>query len=220
MKKILLLIKKSKSALHRFILNQYRYLVLVNQGNTIGCNCYVSKLAKLDGENKIGDKTIIGDHVWLKKGARICNNSVLDNIEIGLNSFVESGVICTGYGEGKIIIGDESYIGINNILDWSSNISIGNFVHVAGPSTGLWTHSSAKMCIYGIPLETKDQKFRPTAPIVIEDNVYIGGNCTIYPGVVVHHHAIVAPNSVVTKDVDAYTMIGCGSAQFVKKIRL
>jgi len=101
-------------------------------------------------------------------------------------------------------------------LDNSDNIQIGNFVHIAGPTTALWTHSSAKMCMNSIPLNKATEKYRPTAPIKIEDNVYIGGNCTIYPGVKIGHHSIVAPNSSVTKDIPPYSMFGGVPAKFIK----
>jgi len=111
-------------------------------------------------------------------------------------------------------------MGIFNFLDWSDNIIIGDFVHIAGPSTGLWTHTSAPMCLNSIPLEEKSKKYRPTAPIVIESNVYIGGNCTIYPGITIGHHSIVAPNSAITRDVLPYTMVGGVPAKIIKKLDL
>jgi acetyltransferase-like isoleucine patch superfamily enzyme len=55
---------------------------------------------------------------------------------------------------------------------------------------------------------------------VIEDNVYIGGNCTIYPGITIHHHSIVAPNSAVTKDVPSHSMLGGVPAKVVKQLPL
>ena len=60
-----------------------------------------------------------------------------------------------------------------------------------------------------IPLNDKGRDpFRPTSPILIENNVYIGGNCTIYPGVTIGHHSIVAPNSAVTINILPYTLVG------------
>jgi len=102
-------------------------------------------------------------------------------------------------------------------LDNSANITIGNFVHIAGPTTALWTHSGAKMCMNSIPLNKANEKYRPVAPIIIEDNVYIGGNCTLYPGIRIKHHSIVAPNSAVTKDMPPYSMFGGVPAIFIKK---
>jgi acetyltransferase-like isoleucine patch superfamily enzyme len=76
------------------------------------------------------------------------------------------------------------------------------------------------MCLNGIPLENKSQKYRPTKSIVIESNVYIGGNCTIYPGITIGHHSIVAPNSAVNKDVAPFTTVGGVPAAFIKNIVL
>ncbi len=201
-------------------LSTYTNFVLRFKGNIIGRKCKISNGVIIKGKVKIGDNTYVGKDVLLNNGVVIGNNSKIENVEIGENSHIESGVIITGFGVGKIKIGKESYIGIYNILDWSDNIVIGNFVHIAGPSTGLWTHSSAKQALNGIALCDKNVKFRPTAPIIIEDYVYIGGNCTIYPGVTIGHHSIVAPNSTVTKDVESFTMVGGVPAKVIKKIQL
>lgn len=173
----------------------------------------------------IGEKCIIGNDVTIGRFVKLGNNisignyAFIENIEIDNYSSIESKVICTGFGKGKIKIGQNCYIGVNNVLDCSNDITIGNFVHIAGPSSGLWTHTSAPMCLNSIPLAQKSEKFRPTAPIVIENNVYIGGNCTIYPGISIGHHSIVAPNSAVTKDVLPYSMIGGVPAKFIKSTK-
>jgi acetyltransferase-like isoleucine patch superfamily enzyme len=190
----------------------------LEKNNTFGKNVLLSKDLIIASHCSIRDYTAIGKEVKLGKHVTIGRGAYLERISIGNNSAVETGVICTGYGSGKIAIGEESYIGIYCILDYSDNISIGNYVHIAGPSTGLWTHSSAQMCLRGVPLKQKDLPYRPTASIAIEDCVYIGGNCTIYPGVTIHHHAIVAPNSAVAKDVESYTMVGGVPAKFIEKI--
>jgi acetyltransferase-like isoleucine patch superfamily enzyme len=162
----------------------------------------------------IGNSVKLGDNILIGK------DTFIENIEVDDYSSIEREVICTGFGKGKIKIGQNSYIGVYNVLDWSDNITIGNFVHIAGPATGLWTHTSAPMCLNGIPLENKSQKHRPTKAIVIESNVYIGGNCTIYPGITIGHHSIVAPNSAVTKDVAPFTTVGGVPAAFIKNIIL
>lgn len=167
---------------------------------------------------KVGKNAIIGQEVKIGNNIRIGSDCIIEKIEIGDNSCIESRVIITGFGSGRIKIGKECYIGIGNILDWSNDITIGDYVHIAGPSTGLWTHSSARMSLNSIPLNEKSEKFRPTAPIHIQNNVYIGSNCTIYPGIEIGHHSIVAPNSAVTKNVNAYEMVGGVPAKFIKTL--
>lgn len=201
-----------------FFRNSYRNFSFRQKGNIIRTGCKISLDLKSNGKFTLRDNVRIGQNVVLCNGVLIGSNSKIENIEIGENSHIEGGVIITGCGNGRIKIGKESYIGVNNILDFSANITIGSFVHIAGPSTGLWTHSSALMCLNNIPLDQKSEKFRPTAPIIIEDNVYIGGNCTLYPGVTIGHHSIITPNSAVTKNVEPFTMVGGVPTKFIKAL--
>ena len=200
------------------IIKQYLLRNKFSRKNKIQRGITFSADLKIGVNCVIGAHSIIGRQVVIGNNVRIGRYTFLEKISIDENSIIELGMICTGYGQGRIQIGRESYIGIRNILDWSDDITIGNFVHIAGSSTGLWTHSSAQMCLNDILLAEKDKKYRPTSPIIIEDNVYIGGNCTIYPGVTIHHHSIITPNSAVTKDVEPYTSVGGVPAKLIKKI--
>jgi acetyltransferase-like isoleucine patch superfamily enzyme len=189
--------------------------------NAIGPGVKFSEDTVIEGNAVVGAGVILGPGVRLGKNAKIGDGAILAHIIIGNNSCVELGVICTGNGSGIIRIGEECYIGIRNVLDWSADITIGNYVHIAGPGTGLWTHSSAGMCLNGIPLaQQSDRRYRPVDPVVVEDNTYIGGNCTIYPGVTVGHHSIVAPNSAVTKDTPPCSLVGGVPAKVIKKLPL
>ena len=55
-------------------------------------------------------------------------------------------------------------------------------------------------------------------PIIVEDNVWIGGSATILPGVTIGKNAIVAAGAVVTKDVPANTIVGGNPAKVIRKI--
>jgi acetyltransferase-like isoleucine patch superfamily enzyme len=174
------------------------------------------------GENvEIESQVVVRPHVRLEKNVCLHRNSVvgqyavLSNVEVGEGSHIEYGVVITGYGNGRIVIGRESYIGIYNVLDWSDDLTIGNFVHIAGPSTGIWTHTSVQQALAGDPLFEKAN--RQTKPIHIEDCVYIGGNCTVYPGVTIGHHSVIAPNSAVTSDVSPHTVVGGVPAKVISE---
>jgi acetyltransferase-like isoleucine patch superfamily enzyme len=186
--------------------------------NRFGKRITFSKDLIIGRDCKICDDVDFGISVKLGNNVTIGKDAFIENIDIGNESAIEGKVICTGFGGGKIKIGQNCYIGVYNVLDWSNDITIGNFVHIAGPSTGLWTHSSAPMCLNSIPLKKKSAEFRPTSPIVIENNVYVGGNCIIYPGITIGHHSIVAPCSAVTKNVEPYTMVGGVPAVLIKVI--
>lgn len=182
--------------------------VIVSRKSRIGKNCRLGRGCSLSSTVVLGDKVVIGEYSRLKK------------IVVGNNTMIEGGVKIVGPGKGKISIGKECYIGVNNVFDTSDNITIGDFVHIAGPSTGLWCHTSAQMCMHSIPLnDINRDKYRLTSPILIENNVYIGGNCTIYPGIKIGHHSIIASNSAVTKDVGPNEMVGGVPAIIIKKIK-
>ncbi|AYD49401.1 acyltransferase [Arachidicoccus soli] len=55
------------------------------------------------------------------------------------------------------------------------------------------------------------------APIYIENDVWIGANCTITKGVKIGEGSIIAANSVVTKDVAQYSIMGGVPAKLIKK---
>ena len=205
-----------KFVLKDSLLQSLRKLRL-RRNNYIGKKCRIAKDCVLEGGNFINDYASISEKVILKKNARIGARAMLANIEIGENTFIDSGVSCTGFGNGKITIGNESFIGTNIILDCSNNLSIGNYVHI-GNATGIWTHSSVNMVLKSTELSKLSSDDRYTLPVKIEDNVYIGGCCNIYPGVTIHHHSVIAPNSAVTKDVEAYTMVGGTPAKFIKNV--
>lgn len=76
------------------------------------------------------------------------------------------------------------------------------------------------MCLNIIPLKEKGKKYRPTAPITIENNVYIVRNCTIYPGIKIGRHSVITPNSAVNYDVPPYSMVGGVPVKLIKRIEL
>lgn len=56
-----------------------------------------------------------------------------------------------------------------------------------------------------------------SAPIIVGNNVWIGGGSVILQGVAIGEGAIIAAGSVVTKDVADYTIFGGVPAKFIKK---
>lgn len=187
--------------------------------NIIGRNVTFS-IDTVIGNNCIVKKNVtFHSKVTLNRNVNIGQNSFLSNLYVDSGSIIESFCICVGNKKGMIKIGANVYIGISNYLDNSDDITIGNNVQIAGPSTAIYTHTGAYMAINGISLsETDTTPYRTSTPVVIENNVYVGCNCTIYPGIIIGHHSIVAPNSAVTKNVEPYTMVGGVPAKLIKRI--
>lgn len=55
-------------------------------------------------------------------------------------------------------------------------------------------------------------------PIVIGNNVWIGGGAIINPGVHIGNNVVIASGAVVTKDVEDYTVVGGNPAKVIKTI--
>ena len=102
--------------------------------------------------------------------------------------------------EGKrISIGDHSIINKDVLLDGrGGNLIIGNNVDIA-QETNIWTLE------HDINDDLHGSK---GGDVTIKDHVWIASRVTILPGVSINKGAVVASNSVVTKDVDQGTIVG------------
>ncbi|RFU85245.1 sugar O-acetyltransferase [Streptomyces triticagri] len=89
-------------------------------------------------------------------------------------------------------------------------IRIGNDVMIA-PKVGLITGG------HPLPLAER-REYLSFAPIVIEDDVWIGTAALIMQGVTVGAGAVVAAGAVVTRDVPARSVVGGVPARVIKKI--
>ncbi len=67
-------------------------------------------------------------------------------------------------------------------------------------------------------LESHLQRKNHYAPIHIGNNVWIGSNATVLPGITIGDWAVIAAGAVVTKDVEAYTVVGGVPAKLIKRL--
>ena len=111
-------------------------------------------------------------------------------------------------GDPLITCGDNFYANAHcHIL---GEIRFGKNVLI-GPKVIIWgrDHGMKK----GSPMNTQEYKRKP---IVIGDDVWIGACSIILKGVTIGEGAVVAAGSVVTKDVDAYAIVGGNPAKLIK----
>jgi len=110
-----------------------------------------------------------------------------------------------------LVIGSGSGVGINASL--AGGVTIGENV-MMGPDVIIYTRNH-EFGDVSKPMNT--QGFSAPKPVVIEDDVWIGGRVIILPGVRVGMGSIIGAGSVVTKDVEKYCIIGGNPAKFIKK---
>lgn len=179
----------------------------------------------------IGKDVILLDSVSIRFDIQERKNvpSVIigDRSVIGCNFIFESK-------EGKINIGNDTYIGGGTNIISKSNVNIGNNVVISW-GCYIYDHDSHSLdyrdriedivqfrndyLISGNGALNKDWSTVKSLPILIKDNVWIGFDATILKGVTIGEGAVVAAKSVVTKDVEPWTVVGGNPAKVIKKIR-
>jgi acetyltransferase-like isoleucine patch superfamily enzyme len=141
-----------------------------------------------------------------KKGVRVYNNSVINNVEFKGTGIIEP--FCRLNGAPLIEVGNNFYL--NATCHLLGEIKIGNNVLI-GPQTIIWgrDHGMKKDdLIYKQPHVNKK--------IVIGDDVWIGAHATILKGVNIGEGAVVAAGSLVVKDVPPYAIVGGVPAKIIK----
>jgi acetyltransferase-like isoleucine patch superfamily enzyme len=127
---------------------------------------------------------------------------------LGIRSVIES-FSCINNAVGDVIIGDYTRIGLHNTI--IGPVTIGSHVNLAQGITVTalnhnFTDSSKRIDEQGIS----------TSPVIIKDDVWIGANAVILPGVTIGCHCVVAAGAVVTKDIPDNS-IAIGVPAIVKK---
>jgi acetyltransferase-like isoleucine patch superfamily enzyme len=132
--------------------------------------------------------------------------------------------------EGKVIVGDNSFIGGSHLI-CRNKIVIENNVFMAWGSC-IYDHNSHSLDYRDreedIVQQLKDYRFGQnfianknwdvvdSKSILIKSNAWIGMNCIILKGVTIGEGAIVGAGSVVTKDVPDWTVVGGNPAKVIK----
>jgi len=117
----------------------------------------------------------------------------------------------------SVIIGNDCEFGNNVHITCINSIRIGN--HLLTGSSVLITdnaHGDSSMDVVKCP--PKERTLYSKGPIVIGDNVWIADNVCILPNVTIGDGAIIASNSVVTKDVPPFCVVAGAPARVVKNL--
>lgn len=129
---------------------------------------------------------------------------------LGDHSVVES-FSCINNAVGDVVIGNHTRIGLHNTV--IGPVAIGNHVNLAqGITVTALNHN------FENPDKRIDEQGVSTNPVTIGDDIWIGANAVILPGVSIGNHSVVAAGAVVTKDVPPHSLVAGVPAKIIKQI--
>lgn len=129
--------------------------------------------------------------------------------DLGAGSSVEAYCVINN-GVGDVIIGSDSLVGVGSVVIGPVRIGASVIIAQHAVLSGL-NHE-----YQDIHTPIRDQPVT-TAPIVVDDECWIGANSVITAGVTIGRHSVVAGGSVVTRDVPPYSVVGGNPARILKQ---
>ena len=150
-----------------------------------------------------------GKHSVIHRSARM-DTPPYRIFSLGDYSVIES-FACINNAVGDVIIGDHTRIGLHNTI--IGPVDIGSHVNLAqGITVSALNHN------FSDTNKRIDEQGVSTNQVTIEDDVWIGANAVILPGVTIGEHCVVAAGAVVTKDVPPHSLVAGVPAKVIKKI--
>lgn len=117
---------------------------------------------------------------------------------LGKRSVIES-YACINNAVGDVIIGDHTRIGLHCTV--IGPVTIGSHVNLAqGITITALNHN------FNESQQRIDQQGVSTHPVTIGDDVWIGTNAVILPGVTIGSHVVIAAGAVVSKDIPDHSL--------------
>lgn len=128
---------------------------------------------------------------------------------IGQGTIIEPPFYCV-YG-WNILLGNHVYFNVLcTILD-CGRVQIGHHTMI-GPSVQIYTAE------HHLKAEMRNQGLEVAKPILVEDNVWIGGGAILLPGVTIGRNAVIGAGAVVSRDVPANTVVAGNPARVIRVI--
>ncbi len=150
-----------------------------------------------------------GKYISVGKGTMIFERVQLQAIEKGIKGEIYAP---------EIIIGDDTYVQRDVQITASNKVIIGNHVDIAArtlitdtvhgdfsPSSFTFENGSDIPDVFLKNARARD--YVSKGPIVIEDNVHIGMNCIIMPGVTIGKNSVISAGTTVNKTVPPYSLV-------------
>lgn len=117
---------------------------------------------------------------------------------------------CVVTGADNFVIGNNVHINRKSFIRAEGGLYIGNNVHISRNFT-LYTINH-NYCGSALPYDEEII----CKPVVIKDNVWIGINVTVIPGVVIGEGAIVGAGTVVSRDIPPLAIVGSAPQRVIR----
>ena len=176
--------------------SKYYSWLFRKRGISFGDNMSIMGRISVVGSGKI----VIGDNFCMTSGEHI--NPISSNLQTSF--FTDSP-------NAKIQIGDN--VGMSSTRIWiHDGLTIGNNVKIGGGV--LLIDTDCHPIDYLVRRNSNEGTC--SAPIVIEDDVWIGAQCIILKGVTIGARSIIGAGSVVTKDIPSDCIAGGNPCKVLK----
>lgn len=137
-----------------------------------------------DSKRQIHNKIVTSFYMGEKAQLDVDSFSIFPGCRVSVND------------NAKLII-KSGYMNYNSTIECFNLIEIGEYVVI---SEDVIIRDSNNHMI-------RSEDFKLSAPVIIEDNVWIGMRAMILPGVRIGEGAVIAAGAVVTKDVPPHTLV-------------
>lgn len=111
----------------------------------------------------------------------------------------------------NIHIGENFFANFNLVILDEAPVTFGDNVFI-GPNVSIYT------ACHPIEPQARNTGAEWAETVTVGSNVWIGGSVTILPGVTIGDNCVIGAGSVVTKDVEPYTLVAGNPARPIKKI--
>ena len=129
---------------------------------------------------------------------------------LGDYSVIES-FACINNAVGDVIIGNYTRIGLHNTI--IGPVTIGHHVNLAqGITVTALNHK------FENPDIRIDEQGVSTKPVFIGNDIWVGANAVILPGITIGDHSVIAAGAIVTKDVPPHSLVAGVPAKVIKQI--
>lgn len=158
----------------------------------VGCRKILQKLNFMDRSDFKGIVEVVKELIDAPEGAFINPPFYCDygfNIHVGKNFYANYN--CTVLDVSKVTIGDNCFM--------APNVAIYTAGHPIHP-------------------DTRNSAYEYGKAVTVGDNVWIGGNTVILPGVNVGSNVVIAAGSVVTKDIPDWCVAAGNPCRVIRKI--